>query len=40
MTKLLYLRYITSFLKNLTHFVGVYGGVSGVRAILWDPGGR
>ena len=23
---------ITSFRKSLTHFVGVYGGVSGVKA--------
>ena len=36
MTKLSYVRLVTSFLK----IVGVYGGVSGVITILGDPGGE
>ena len=40
MTKLSYERLVTSFLKSLTHFVGVYGGVSVVKAIPGDPRGE
>ena len=40
MTKLSYVRLVTSFVKSLTHFVGVYGGVSGVKAIPGDPRGE
>ena len=40
MTKLPYERLVTSFLKSLTHFVGVYGGVSVVKAIPGDPRGE
>ena len=40
MTKLSYVRLVTSFVKSLTHFVGVYGGVAGVKAIPGDPRGE